>query len=62
MTPLAIGQVRADPDPRAKGRTVTTLALDGIRYAEVHSNRGKMSRILATTLERWPLVSAEPTP
>jgi hypothetical protein len=62
MTPLAIGQVRADPDPRAKGRTVTVISLDGIRYAEVHSNRGKMSRILATTLERWPLVSAEPTP
>jgi hypothetical protein len=62
MTPLDIGQVRADPDPRAKGRTVTILSLDGVRYAEVHSNRGKMSRILATTLERWPLVSAEPTP
>jgi hypothetical protein len=62
MTPLAIGQVRADPDPRAKGRTVTVISLDGVRYAEVNSNRGKMSRILATTLERWPLVSAEPTP
>jgi hypothetical protein len=62
MTPLAIGQVRSDPDPRAKGRTVTILTLDGIRYAEVHSNRGKTSRVLANTIKHWPLVSTEPTP
>jgi hypothetical protein len=61
MTPLAIDQIRADPDPRAKGRTVTILSVNA-RYAYVLSNRGAKSRILATTLERWPLVSAEPTP
>lgn len=58
MTPLTIGQVRKDP--RERGRTVTILAFDGIRYADVISNRGAKSRILATTLERWPLVSTEP--
>jgi hypothetical protein len=61
MTPLAIGQVRADPDPRAKGRTVTILTVNA-RYAYALSNRGAKTRILATTIERWPLVSAEPTP
>ena len=62
MIPLAIGQVRSDPGWRARGRTVTILALDGIRYAEVHSNRGTKSRILVNTLKHWPLVSTEPTP
>jgi hypothetical protein len=61
MIPLAISQVRADPDPRAKGRTVTILSVNA-RYAYVLSNRGAKSRILATTLERWPVTPTQQEP
>jgi hypothetical protein len=60
MTPLAIGQVRADP--RERRRTVTVISLDGVRYAEVLSNRGAKSRILAATLERWPVTPTQQEP
>jgi hypothetical protein len=58
-TPLAIGQVRADPDPRHKGRTVTVIALDTVS-ATVKSNRGRTSTIFCCRLELWPLVTTDP--
>ena len=62
-TPLIVGQTRADPDPRHKGRTVTVIALS-IFYAEVKSNRGRTSTIYRNHLELWPVIPTqqEPTP
>ena len=63
MTPIAIGQVRADPDPRAKGRTITVL-IGEERYTYGRSSAGRSTRILTTTIAKWPIVepSTEPTP
>jgi hypothetical protein len=58
-TPLAVGQVRADPDPRHKGRTVTVIALD-VFDATVKSNHGRTSRIYRNRLELWPLITTDP--
>jgi hypothetical protein len=63
-TPLAVGQTRADPDPRHKGRTVTVIAFD-FNDATVKSNRGRKSTIYCHVLERWPVViptQQEPKP
>jgi hypothetical protein len=60
-TPLAVGQTRADPDPRHKGRTVTVIALDAF-YAYVTSNHGRTSRIYRNRLELWPLVTTQQEP
>jgi hypothetical protein len=63
-TPLAVGQTRADPDPRHKGRTVTVIALDSVS-ATVKSNRGRTSTIHCHRLELWPVViptQQEPKP
>ena len=63
-TPLAVGQTRADPDPRHKGRTVTVIAFD-INDATVKSNRGRTSTIFCRALELWPVVTLnqqEPKP
>ena len=54
-TPLAVGQVRADPDPRHKGRVITVIALDTVS-ATVKSNRGRTSTIFCRALELWPVV------
>ena len=48
---VKVGQVWSDNDKRCKGRTVTVLRLHlplnegGDAWAEVKSNRGKISRI-----------------
>jgi len=60
-TPLAVGQTRADPDPRHKGRTVTVIALD-INDATVKSNRGRTSTIHCHRLELWPVVPTQQEP
>jgi hypothetical protein len=60
-TPLAVGQTRADPDPRHKGRTVTVIALD-INDATVKSNRGRTSTIFCRALELWPVIPAQQEP
>jgi hypothetical protein len=63
-TPLAVGQTRADPDPRHKGRTVTVIAID-TGSATVKSNRGRTSYIGRHRLELWPVViptQQEPKP
>jgi len=54
-TPLAIGQVRADPNPLRAGRTVTVVAFDAVS-ATVKSNRGRTSTIHCHALSRWPVV------
>jgi hypothetical protein len=54
-TPLAVGQTRADPDPRHKGRVITVIALDTVS-ATVKSNRGRTSTIFCRALELWPVV------
>jgi hypothetical protein len=58
-TPLAVGQVRADPDPRHKGRIITVIALDSVS-ATVKSNRGRTSDIHCRRLELWPLITTDP--
>jgi hypothetical protein len=58
-TPLAVGQVRADPDPRHKGRTVTVIALNPVS-ATVKSNRSRTSYISCHRLELWPLITTDP--
>jgi hypothetical protein len=58
-TPRAVGQTRADPDPRHKGRTVTVIAID-TGGATVKSNRGRTSTIHCHRLELWPLVTTDP--
>jgi hypothetical protein len=60
-TPLAISQVRADPDPRHKGRTVTVIALN-TSSATVKSNRGRTSYICCHRLELWPVVPTQQEP
>ena len=60
-TPLAVGQVRADPDPRHKGRTVTVIAIDTVS-ATVKSNRGRTSTIFFRTLELWPVIPTQQEP
>ena len=60
-TPLIVGQTRADPDPRHKGRTVTVLSLD-LGSATVKSNRGRTSTIFCRTLELWPLITTQQEP
>jgi len=60
-TPLIVGQVRADPDPRHKGRTVTVIALDSVS-ATVKSNRGRTSTIFCRALELWPAVPTQQEP
>jgi hypothetical protein len=60
-TPLAVGQVRADPDPRHKGRTVTVIAID-TGSATVKSNRGRTSTIFFRTLELWPVIPTQQEP
>ncbi len=57
--PIAVGQVRADPDPFDKGRTVTVLSLNSV-FATVKSNRGRKSTIYCHVLERWPLITTDP--
>jgi hypothetical protein len=58
-TPIEVGQTRADPDPRHKGRTITVLSLD-LGSATVKSNRGRTSTIFCRALELWPLVTTDP--
>jgi hypothetical protein len=58
-TPIEVGQVRADPDPRHKGRTVTVLSFDSVS-ATVKSNRGRTSYIYCHRLELWPLITTDP--
>jgi hypothetical protein len=58
-TPLAVGQVRADPDPRHKDRSITVLSLNLV-HAKVKSNRGRTSYIYCHRLELWPLVTTDP--
>ncbi len=63
-TPIEVGQVRADPDPRHKGRVITVIALDSVS-ATVKSNRGRTSTIFCRALELWPVVTLnqqEPKP
>jgi hypothetical protein len=60
-TPLAVGQTRADPDPRHKGRTVTVIALDSVS-ATVKSNRGRTSTIFCRALELWAVVPTQQEP
>jgi hypothetical protein len=60
-TPLAVGQTRADPDPRHKGRTVTVLSLNLV-HAKVKSNRGRNSYIYCYRLELWPVVPTQQEP
>jgi hypothetical protein len=60
-TPLAVGQVRADPDPRHKGRTVTVLSLSLV-HAKVKSNRGRTSRIYRHRVELWPVIPTQQEP
>jgi hypothetical protein len=60
-TPLAVGQTRADPDPRHKGRTVTVIALDSVS-ATVKSSRGRTSDIHCRRLELWPVVPTQQEP
>ena len=63
-TPLAVGQVRADPDPRHKDRSITVLSLNLV-HAKVKSNRGRTSTIFCRALELWPVVTLnqqEPKP
>jgi hypothetical protein len=54
-TPIEVGQVRADPDPRHKGRTVTVIAVN-VFDATVKSNHGRTSRIYRERFELWPVV------
>jgi hypothetical protein len=60
-TPLAVGQVRADPDPRHKGRIITVIALDTVS-ATVKSNRGRTSTIFCRALELWPVIPTQQEP
>ena len=60
-TPLAVDQVRADPDPRHKGRIITVIALDSVS-ATVKSNRGRTSTIHCHRLELWPVVTLTTDP
>ncbi len=57
--PIAVGQVRADPNPLRAGRAVTVIALDTF-YAYIKSNRSQSSRIYRRNIERWPLVTTDP--
>jgi hypothetical protein len=58
-TPLAVGQVRADPNPLRAGRTVKVLAFDSVS-ATIKSNRGRTSYLYCHRLELWPLVTTDP--
>jgi len=60
-TPLAIGQVRADPNPLRAGRTVTVVAFDSVS-ATVKSNRGRTSDIHCRRLELWPVIPTQQEP
>ena len=60
-TPIEVGQVRADPDPRHKGRVITVIALDSVS-ATVKSNRGRTSTIFCRALELWPVIPTQQEP
>lgn len=56
-TPVEVGQVRLDPDPRTEGkRAVRVERVDGALCCVVNAI-GRHSRIATKALARWPVVT-----